>query len=513
MKKIEKGLLNKNNIIFGSFIIFSTIIFIWGTVFKENFEGSMKSIYSICIEKFSWAYCAMMLIFFLVCIWAALSKFNNIKLGDDDSKPEFSNISWFAMLFSAGIGIGLVFWGVAEPLTHYINPLNMEGITEEARKFAFSKAFLHIGVSAWACYAVLALALAYIHYRRKKPLLISSLLIPLVGKEKAEGFLGKIVDIFTVFATMAGIITSLGMGTLQVTSGLNYLFNIPETNTVKILIISIITVLFLISACTGVKKGIKLLSNANIALAFLLFAMAIIIGPKNELLRNVFLGLQGYGVDLLTTNNNIFIKGQWYEKWTIFYWGWWIAWAPSVAIFIARVSKGRTIKEFILGVLFIPAGFCVAWMGVFGNLGVSAPIEVGKIAIQKVETSMFMIFEQYPFGNLMSVIAIILLITFFVTSADSATYVLGMITCNGETKVKNSRKIILGVALSLLTIVLLFAGGLTTIQNASIIAALPFGIVMIIAISGFIKELYVYETKIEYKERKQKSFNLKTIER
>ncbi|WLF70520.1 BCCT family transporter [Clostridium septicum] len=513
MRNTKIRFFNKNNIIFKSFIIFSTIIFVWGALFKNNFEKNVSVVYSMFIDKFSWAYCGMMLIFFLVCLWAVFSRFSKVKLGDNNSKPEFSNISWFAMLFSAGMGIGLVFWGVAEPLTHYINPLGVEGVTEEAKKFAFSKAFLHIGVSAWACYAVLALALAYIHYRRKKPLLISSLLIPLVGEEKAKGTLGKIVDIFTVFATMAGIITSLGMGTLQVTSGLNYLLGVPETNFVKIVIITVITLLFLISACTGVKKGIKILSNANIALAFLLFTMAIIVGPKGELLKNISLGLQGYGVDLLTTNNNIFISGPWYEKWTIFYWGWWIAWAPSVAIFIARVSKGRTIREFILGVLFIPAGFCMAWMAVFGNLGVNAPIEIGNVAIQKVETSMFMIFQQYPLGNLMSLIAIALLITFFVTSADSATYVLGMITCNGDTKVKNIRKIILGATLSLLTIILLFAGGLEMIQNASIIAALPFGIIMLISICGFIRELYVYEPKLEYTKLNSKSFRVKPLER
>lgn len=483
----------KENLVYLSSIVFAVIVLICGVFFREDLESGVNSVYAVLIDKFSWVYCGLMLIFFLFCIWIAFSKFKDVKLGDDDSKPEFSNLTWFCMLFSAGIGIGLVFWGVAEPLTHYIHPLNLQGATQEAKEFAFTKSFLHIGISAWACYSVLALALAYMHFRRKKPILISSLLIPLIGEERAKGMLGKIIDIFTVLATMAGIVTSLGMGTLQVNSGINYLFGVPDSNLVKVIIISIITVLFLISACTGVKKGIKILSNTNMFLAGLLLVMAMIIGPFGDMVNNLILGLKGYAIELATTNNNIFLKGEWYGKWTIFYWGWWIAWAPSVAIFIARVSKGRTIKEFIKGVLFVPAGFCIVWMNVFGTLGVNAPLDVGVEAIKKVETALFMVFETYQFGWVMSIIAIILLFTFFITSADSATYVLGMITSNGNPNVPNSKKIVLGIIQAVITTVLLFAGGLTMVQNTSIIMALPFGIIMLIVIVAFTKELYQVE--------------------
>ncbi|MPQ44851.1 BCCT family transporter [Clostridium tarantellae] len=489
MSKLNLKNILKNNIVYISALMFSFMVFILGAFFTDTFQSVVSSVYSKIMNDFSWVYYLLMLIFLFVCIWAALSKFKNVKLGDDDSKPEFSNISWFSMLFSAGIGIGLVFWGVAEPLSHYNEPLNIEPLTNGAREFAMTKSMLHIGVSAWACYGVLALALAYIHFRKKKPILISSLLIPLVGEEKAKGFLGKIIDIFTVFATMAGIITSLGMGTLQVNSGLNYLFNVPESKSIQVAIVLIITILFLFSACTGVKKGIKFISNANMFLAFLLFALAIIIGPFGDMLSNFLIGLKGYAIEMVTTNNNIFVKGDWYNKWTLFYWGWWIAWAPSVAIFIARISKGRTIREFIVGVLLVPGGVCMAWMTVFGTLGLNVPTEIGKLAIQKVETAMFVVFEQYPLGFLMSIVAIILLFTFFITSADSATYVLGMIVSNGKLEVKNSKKIILGILQSVLTLVLLFAGGLEMVQNASIIMALPFGIIMLISIGGFIKAL------------------------
>lgn len=492
MNLLEKNFWKKN-LIYVSSIIFAITMFVWGVFFEDEFQRVVNISYGFIIDNLSWVYCGLIVVFSIYCIWIALSKFRNVRLGDDNSRPEFSNLSWFSMLFSAGIGVGLVFWGVAEPLTHYFKPLEMKSMSQGALEFSFTKSFLHMGLSAWACYAVLALGLAYMHFRRKKPILISSLLSPLIGDERADGVLGKIIDMMTVLATMAGIITSLGMGTLQVSSGLNYMFGIPEINSVKIMIVFIITVLFLLSACSGVGKGIKIISNTNIALAMFLFVGAMIVGPFGDMVSNLLLGLKGYAVELVTTNNNIFISGEWYGKWTIFYWGWWLAWAPSVAIFIARISKGRTIKEFILGVLFVPAGFCLAWMTVFGTLGINVADKVGIEAISKVETTLFVVFNQYPMGKLLSIVAIILIFTFFITSADSATYVLGMIVSNGETKVKNSKKIVLGVIQSLLTLVLLFAGGLDIIQNFSIIMALPFGVIMFVGVIAFTKALYKYE--------------------
>ncbi|SHE36418.1 BCCT family transporter [Clostridium fallax] len=489
---MKKG---KDNFIYKSCLIASLLIFIWAVFFKEGFEFMVNNFLEWISNNVSWFYSALMISFFIFCIWLAFSKFRNIKLGDDDSKPEFSNITWFAMLFSAGIGIGLVFWGVAEPLTHYIKPEGMEGLTEGAKVFAFKKVFLHWGISAWACYSILALALAYMHFRKKKPALISSLLIPLIGDKGATGAIGKTVDILTIFATIAGIVTSLGMGTLQINSGLNYLFGIPENKLIQTSIIVIITCLFLISACTGVKKGIKYLSNLNMLLAVMLLIAAMIVGPFNEMVYNLFVGIKHYAIALVGENNNIFQSGNWYKQWTLFYWGWWIAWAPFVAIFIARVSKGRTIKEFIGGVLCVPAGFCLIWFAVFGTIGMNVPHNVAEKAIEKVETTFFVIFENYPMGLAISILAIILLFTFFITSADSATYVLAMIASNGNNNPKNSRKIILGIIQSALTLALLFAGGLSMVQNASILMALPFGVIMLFTMIAFRKELYNSEIK------------------
>ena len=497
-----------DNFIFKSSIIISLCIFIWALFFKKSFSIIINNALEMISNNVSWFYSGLMISFFIFCIWLFFSKFRNIKLGDDDSKPEFCNISWFSMLFSAGIGIGLVFWGVSEPLMHYLHPLGMQGGTESAKEFAFKKSFLHWGISAWACYSVLALAIAYMHFRKKKPALISSLLIPLIGEKRAKGTIGKIVDILTIFATISGIVTSLGMGTLQINSGLNYLLGVPETKIIQITIISIITILFLISACTGVKKGIKYLSNLNMFFAVLLLVAAIIVGPFKHIITNLGSGMFNYFLALIGENNNIFLNGAWYKQWTLFYWGWWIAWAPFVAIFIARVSKGRTIKEFIAGVLCVPAGFCLIWFAVFGTIGMNVSSSVANLAIQKIETAFFVIFNEYPMGFAISILAVILLFTFFVTSADSATYVLAVIASNGDNNPSKIRKIILGIIQSILTIALLFAGGLQMVQNASILMALPFGIIMLLTMIAFRKELIdseVVERKFELQKVNNKS--------
>lgn len=482
-KKIKENI--SKNITYYLTIVLSLILFIWGVFFTNNFRNVFNMLLNFILDKFSWYFMGVMAFFFVVCLYLVFSKYKNVKLGGNDSKPEFSKISWFSMLFSAGMGIGLVFWGVAEPLTHYLNPLG----TYEAKKFAFRKTFLHWGLSAWACYSILALIIAYMHFRKGKPILLSSMLIPLIGEKRANGVIGKFVDILTIFVTITGMITSLGMGTIQINGGLNYLFNIPDNIIIQISIITLITILFLISATTGVKKGIKIISNLNTSIAIILLLSVFLIIPKMEFIGNMAIGLAQYANALVFDKFNIFANGPWYNKWTIFYWGWWITWAPAVAIFIARISKGRTIKEFIQGVLFVPAGVCILWFGVFGTLGISASKDVAVQAVQNVQTTLFIIFSQYKFGYILNIIAIVLLFTFFITSADSATYVLSIISSEGKLAPKNSRKVTIGILQSLLTIALLFAGGIEMIQTSSIVMGFPFGIIIFISIISFIKEL------------------------
>ncbi|MGL4761777.1 MAG: BCCT family transporter [Sarcina sp.] len=486
-------------------ICISILTLIWGVFFTESFKGFFDAGFKLITEQLSPYFMILMLVFSGVCGYLYFSKYKNIKLGADDSKPEFSKLTWFAMLFSAGLGIGLVFYGVSEPLAHYLNPVGMEGQTTEAIKFAFSKSFLHNGITAWTVYASLALIVGYFHFRKGKKILLSAMLEPIIGEKHSKGLVGKVIDVLTIFVTIVGIVTSLGMGTLQINSGLNYLFGVPETGMVRIIIIGTVTILFLISATTGVKKGIKILSNLNLGLAVALFIGALAIVSKSDLIQNAMLGFMGYGKALVVDNLNIFASGDWYSNWTIFFWAWWVAWAPFVAIFIARVSKGRTIKEFITGVVLVPATACILWFLVFGTLGISASPEAQVAAGATIETSLFVILAEYEvIGFILSIVALCLLFTFFITSADSATYVLAVIASDGDLNAKNSRKIVIGVIQALLTIAFLAAGGIYMIQTATVVMALPFSLVILGIIRSFFKVIKTEQIKKDVKVKYEK---------
>ncbi|XCP84557.1 BCCT family transporter [Roseburia hominis] len=465
-------------------LIIVAIIVVWGLGFPGSFETVATVTKGFITDNFSWFYAAVMTGFVAFVVWLGFfSKYKDIRLGPDDSKPEYSNISWFAMLFSAGMGIGLVFWGVAEPLNFYMAPIGAEAGTPAAAQFAITKAFLHWGLHPWANYAVLALALAYMQFRKNKPGLISSIFIPLIGEERVKGPIGKTIDILAIFATVAGVATSLGLGAMQINSGLNFLFDIPENNVVLIIIVVIVTAMFMTSAITGVDKGIKFLSNANVALCCLLALACLIVGPTRQIFNTLIEGIGDYIQEL---PHNSFAVGAysdsgWYGGWTIFYWSWWIAWAPFTGTFIARISKGRTVKEFIMGVTLVPALVSFVWFAIFGTLGINTGTEVASEAIQNTSTALFVVLKEYPMGAAISLIVVVLLCTFFVTSADSATFVLGMLSSYGDLNPKTSRKVVWGVIQSLLALALLLGtvNGLEMLQAISIVAALPFALVMI----------------------------------
>ncbi|MDZ7672591.1 MAG: BCCT family transporter [Halanaerobiales bacterium] len=474
-------------------IVFAIVI--WGILMPDNFSNVANSLFNYLTGNFGWFYLITMTLFVIFCVWVALSKHGKIKLGKPDEKPEFSTISWFAMLFSAGMGVGLVFWGIAEPLNHYVNPLNMAGGTAEAADFALKTSFFHWGLHPWAAYGVLALALAYMQFRHDKPAQISSVFIPLIGEARARGTIGKTVDVLAIFATVAGVATSLGMATLQVTSGFNFLFGIPETNLVRLIVIGVITILFMISAITGVDKGIKYLSNINISLAGLIMIICLIVGPTILIINN-FTNSFGIYMSSIVRDSFKISSDPWYGWWTIFYWAWWIAWAPFVATFIARISRGRTIREFIGGVLFAPTLASFVWFSILGTMGMESGMEVAEEAIAVTETAFFVVMQNFPFGGLISIIAVILLITFFITSADSATFVLGMLSDKGNQNPTVQRKITWGVIQSGLAIALMLSGGLGMLQTGSIVAAFPFAIIMLFAMAAMIKSLKA-EQKVE----------------
>ncbi|MBU5440261.1 BCCT family transporter [Tissierella sp. MSJ-40] len=491
----------KNNTVFYVSLIISIAIVLWGIVAKENFANFANSLLNFLTTNFGWAYLISMFLFVIFALILAFSKYGNIKLGPDDSKPEYSTASWFAMLFGAGMGIGLVFWGVAEPISHFVNPVGVEPGSIEAANFAMKSSFMHWGFHPWANYSIIGLALAYFQFRKNKPGLISSIFIPLLGEERVNGPIGKTIDILAVFATVAGVATSLGLGTLQINSGLSYLFNIPETTLVQVGIIVVITILFIWTAVSGIDKGIKILGDINLYLAFLLLGLVIILGPTLKIINSFTNGLGQYINDFIKDSLSIeaFGANNWLKSWRIFYWAWWIAWAPFVGTFIARISKGRTIREFIGGVIFAPALASIVWFSAFGTMGLNLIDKIGleglAVAAKAPETALFQVFNYYPLSTILSLVTVLLLSTFFITSANSATFVLGMLTSEGDLNPTNRRKILWGLVQSLLATSLLLAGGLEALQTASVAAAFPFIFVMLFAMVSVLKALK--EEKIE----------------
>ncbi|NBI06009.1 glycine betaine uptake BCCT transporter [Senegalia massiliensis] len=483
--------MRKNNQVYVISLIIVIGFSLLGIVSPKRFGNIANNVFSFLTEKFGWFYLIAMFFFVVFVLILALSKYGKIKLGDDDSKPEYSYISWFAMLFSAGMGIGLVFWGVAEPLNHFLSPVGLDAGTQEAANFSILSSFIHWGIHPWAAYTVIAMPLAYMQFRKKKPALISSIFIPILGEERVKGPIGKFIDILAIFATVSGVATSLGLGVLQINGGLNYLFGVPINNLTQIIIIVTVTVLFMISAITGLNKGILILSNANIILAAILMVLTLLLGPTlaivNMFTNSIGAFLSGFVRESFLINS--FSENNWLGTWRIFYWAWWIAWAPFVGSFIARISKGRTIKEFILGVSLVPALGSFLWFAIFGTTAMNLGTEIAAEAVQVTETAFFVVMEHIPFGSIISFVTILLLSTFFITSADSATFVLGMMSRNGSLYPKTRIKVTWGAIQSIMAFALMFSGGLKALQTSSIVAAFPFAMVMIIGAFSFLKAL------------------------
>ena len=439
-----------------------------------------------------------MAVFMVFVLVIAFSKYGKIKLGPDDSTPEYSTLSWFAMLFGCGMGVGLVFWGVAEPISHFVSPIaGVEPGTPEAAAFAMKSAFMHWGFQPWANYAIIGLALAYFQFRKNRPGLISTCLEPLIGEKGARGPIGKFVDILAIFATIAGVVTSLGLGVMQINSGLNMMFGVPSNLLVQIVIVILVTIVVVASAVSGIEKGIKAISDINLYIAIFVLAACFIIGPKIDIVNNIVSGTGAYIQNIVIDSLNLPAYGDnsWTLGWRIFYWAWFIAWAPFVGVFIARISKGRTIREFIGGVVVVPAVASILWFGVFGSMGLSLGIN-GEVSMDTLasiaaapETGLFTILPHYFGGFALCVVALVLLLTFFITSANSGTFVLGMLSSDGDMNPTSAKKILWGAIQAAMAIGLLIAGGLKPVQTISIVAAAPFIIVMFAVMVSIVKAL------------------------
>ena len=487
----------KNTVFYVSLIIVG-IIAVWSVAFNDSFTVVANAAFKVLTTDFGWLYLISMIIFFGFIVYFAFGKYGKIRLGSDDSRPEYSNITWFGLLFGCGMGVGLVFWGVAEPLTYYLNPPDgIEAASQASANFAFENFFMHWGILPWANYAVIGLALAYFMFRKNKKGLLSVMLEPLIGEKLANGWLGKVVDILGVFATVAGVVTSLGLGTLQINAGFNYLFGVPINLVVEIIIIIIVSFLYIGSAVSGLDKGIKIISDTNLYVAIGLLAVCFIVGPKVETLNAFVNGMGQYIGNFIPTalKINSYSDNSWFGSWRLFYWAWFIAWAPFVGVFVARISKGRTIREFVLGVVLVPTIASCIWGAVFGNLGINLG-EKGLMAIEKLqeavatpEVGLFVVLGQYPLGFILSLVALVSLCAFFVTSANSGVYVLSMLSTDGAINPPNGRKILWGVIQSVMAIGLLMAGGLKPLQTISLVAAFLFIFVMFGTIAAFIKVL------------------------
>lgn len=502
-----------------TFLISLVIVFVivlFGAISPELFASAASHVLKVTTTNFGWFYLIVTFGFLIFCIFLAFSRYGQIPLGSDDDEPEYSLPTWFAMLFSAGMGIGLVFWGVAEPVSHYFAPpAGVTGQTTEAAQTALRYAFFHWGLHPWGIYALIALTLAYFQFRKGAKGLISSTFGPLLG-ERIHGPLGKGIDILAVIATAFGVATSLGLGTLQINGGLSHLFGLPSSTTVQIVIISLITVLFLLSATTGLDRGIKYLSNTNLVFALLLLLLTLVLGPTSFIFDAFTSTLGSYLNNLISMSLRLtpFTQGTWVANWTLFYWSWWIAWAPFVGMFIARVSKGRTIKEFVICVMLVPSLLSFIWFSVFGGTALHLEIfdqaPIGAAVQSDISTALFLALEQLPMGYILAVVAILLIITFFITSADSAIFVLGMLSSDGNLDPSNRVKITWGVLQSAIAIVLLLSGGLEGLQTASIVAALPFTVIMVLMCFSLVKALQE-EDRIAKKKRKDQQKKLERL--
>ncbi|MBB3344696.1 choline BCCT transporter BetT [Luteimonas sp. RC10] len=433
--------------------------------------------------------------FLVFIIGIAVSGFGRIKLGPDHSRPDYSYVTWFAMLFAAGMGIGLMFFGVAEPIMHYAEPPIGDPQTIAAARQAMRITFFHWGIHAWAIYAVVALSLAYFAYRHGLPLRIRSSLYPIIG-ERIHGPIGHAVDTFAVLGTIFGLATSLGLGVIQINAGLNYLFDIAVGTTTQIVLITVITLIATGSVVSGLDRGVRRLSELNMIMAVALLAFVLIAGPTVYLMQTFVQNTGMYVSNLFSMTFNLYAyePTSWLGGWTLFYWGWWIAWSPFVGMFIARISRGRTIREFVVGVLLVPLGFTFLWMTIYGNTALHMVMVDGVTQLVDAvaadsSVAIFQFLENLPFSTITSGLATALVVIFFVTSSDSGSLVIDMLTTKGEEESPVWQRIFWALAEGAVAIALLLAGGLAALQAATIASALPFTVVMILMCWGMVRAM------------------------
>lgn len=480
----------------GLVLVFIVLTFIFKDEAASFFNGVLNGIG----DNFGWFYMLAANFFVIAMILLAFSKYGNIKIGGPDAVPEFSNFSWYAMLMSAGMGIGLMFWSVAEPIFHYNAPSPMFGVeagTAQSAQSALGVTYFHWGLHPWGIYTLVGLSLAFFAYNRGLPLTIRSVFYPLIG-DKIYGTWGNLIDILSVMATLFGLATSLGLGVQQVAAGLHYLFDLPNTTEFAILLIGIITAFATLSVVAGLDKGVRRLSSLNLYLAGLFMLFIIIAGPTIYILKaftqNLGFYLQNLPQLSFWVETYHGVEGSnWQNLWTIFYWGWWISWSPFVGMFIARVSKGRTVREFIVGVMVLPTLLSFLWMSSLGgsalNLQTLGIADLASAVNEDVSTALFAMLEHFPISQVISFIAVVLIIVFFITSSDSGSLVVDHLTSGGKLDSPVPQRVFWALTEGIIAAVLLVGGGLTALQSASIATGLPFTIILIIMVYSLYRGL------------------------
>jgi len=484
-----------------------TIFVAFAMLLPKATEAAFAAVQSSIVSNFNWYYVLLAAFFVVFCLWMGFSRYGSIKLGKDDDEPEFSLGSWFSLLFAAGMGIGLVFYGVSEPLSHFAQPRpGVTGTDNQLAQQALSQTYLHWGVHAWSIYVVIGLALAYAIHRRGRPVSIRWALEPILGRRVRGGW-GHAIDVIALVGTLFGVATSLGLGVLQISAGLESAGFVESSELLNVGIIVVITGFVLFSVLSGVGKGMKWLSNFNLALAAALVVFVLIVGPTQFLLRDFVQSIGHYlqNVVGLTFNVSAYTgeDGEnWQGAWTTFYWAWWISWSPFVGIFIARISRGRTVRQFVTGVILVPTLITFLWFSVLGGTALYSQLQgegglVGADGSVNVESALFSALGQLPGGSVLVIGAIVLIAIFFITSADSGSLVMSMIATGGQIEPKGWIRVFFTCITSLLAIALLLTGGLEALKTAAIIIALPFSLVMIAicwsTVVAFNRELRAYD--------------------
>ncbi|MDN4175163.1 BCCT family transporter [Nocardioides sp. SOB77] len=495
-QRIERGL---DRVVFGVSAAIAVAFLVWGFISTDSLASASGSALDWVLESTGWLFVLTASGFVVFVVWLALSKFGRIPLGRDDEEPEFSTVSWVAMMFSAGMGIGLMFYGVSEPVTFFTEPPpgTGEAGNPEAAQTALATTLFHWSLHPWAIYAVVGLTIAYGVYRKGRAQLISAAFEPLLGRH-ATGWGGKVIDMFAIFATLFGSAASLGLGALQIGSGLEIVAGVGEVgNGVLVGIIAVLTAAFVLSAVSGVARGIQYLSNINMVLAVLLALFVFVVGPTIFILNLLPTALGTYIGDLPSMAARTGAEGQatadWLASWTIFYWAWWLSWTPFVGMFIARISRGRTIRQFVTGVLLVPSVISLVWFAIFGGTAIDLQRDGTDIAgAGGLESQLFTTLEAFPWATVTGILVMVLVGIFFVSGADAASIVMGTLSERGTTEPRRPTVIFWGVATGAVAAVMLLVGGseaLSGLQTITIVAALPFVVVMIGLAVSLVKDL------------------------